>query len=82
MNLQHIEERLLIIFRNANGWLPESQLADMQSLVNAGEPGIALENFCTQLEEYNVTVPQVVRHELIELALEMGMQPSRWILRL
>jgi hypothetical protein len=29
----------------------------MRELVDAGEPGIALENLCTQLYEYDVSVP-------------------------
>ncbi len=81
MNLRHIEERLTIILRNAEGWLPKDQLDDMQSLVAAGEPGVALENFWTQLEEYEVDVPDSVRHEVKDIAMEMGMRPPLWIER-
>jgi hypothetical protein len=46
------------------------------SLVRAGEPGVALENLCTQLEEYDVAVPQDVLRELSEIASAMTMKIS------
>jgi len=81
MDLRHIEERLAAVLRNAAGWLPGDQLAEVQSLVGAGEPGVALENFCTQLEEYDVAVPDDVASELRELAGMMRMKVPRWIER-
>ncbi|AKU94335.1 hypothetical protein AKJ09_00999 [Labilithrix luteola] len=79
--MRRIEERLAIILRNAEGWLPKDQLDDMQSLVAAREPGVALENFWTQLEEYDVDVPDSVRHEIKQIAAEMEMRPPHWIER-
>ena len=81
MDLRHIEERLAAVLSSAKGWLPSEQLAEMQSLVRAGEPGVALENFCTQLEEYDVAVPAHVVIELKNLASLMGMTIPRWIER-
>jgi hypothetical protein len=81
MDLLHIEERLAVVLSNAEGWLPSDQLAQMQSLVRAGEPGVALENFCTQLEEYDVAVPDHIVTELKALAGMMGMKIPRWIER-
>jgi hypothetical protein len=48
----------------------------MRSLVEAGEPGIALENLCTQLHEYDVSVPQDLATELGDLAGAMGLRVS------
>jgi hypothetical protein len=79
MDLREIEERLERLLSNAKAWLPERELEDMLSLVRAGEPGVALENFCTQLEEYDIAVPHDVAVELRELASAMGMRSSRWI---
>jgi len=45
----------------AAGRLPAEQLAE--SLVKAGEPGIALENLWTQLEQYDVPVPADMARE-------------------
>jgi hypothetical protein len=79
MNLRNTESRLLTILNNADGWLPGDQLEDMRSLVRAGEPGVALENFCTQLEEYDFVVPNDVVAELREIARLMGMTIPPWI---
>jgi hypothetical protein len=79
MDLRHVEERLSLLLKKASGWLPPEQLADMTLLVNAGEPGVALENFCTQLEEYEVAVPADVARELKEIAETMGMTVSPWV---
>ena len=81
MDLARVEERLLLLLKNAEGWLPGEQLAEMQSLVRAGEPGVALENFCTQLEEYDVAVPDGAVSELSELASAMGLKIPAWIER-
>jgi hypothetical protein len=67
------------VLSNATHWLPERELKDMLSLVKAGEPGVALENLCTQLEEYDVAVPHEVAVELGSLATAMGMPISSWI---
>ena len=81
VDLRHVEERLEAVLRSAEGWLPSEQLEEIRSLVRAGEPGVALESFCTQLEECDVAVPERVARELGELASMMGMKPSRWIER-
>jgi hypothetical protein len=79
MDLREIEKRLEQALLKATGWLPEGELRDMLSLVRAGEPGVALENFCTQLEENDIAVPRELAAELRELACEMGIRASRWI---
>ena len=38
------------------GTMPEKEVADFHFLIDAGEPGVGLENFCTQLDEYHVPV--------------------------
>jgi hypothetical protein len=79
MDLRIIEKRLALVLKNASGRLPAEQLAEMLSLVNAGEPGVALENFCTQLEEYDIVLPDYAVHELQDIAAVMGMKLPPWI---
>jgi hypothetical protein len=81
MDLRQVEERLAAVLKSAEGWLPGEQLTEMQSLVSAGEPGVALENFCTQLHEYDVAVPDDVVRELKALATAMEMKLPPWIER-
>lgn len=79
MNLPQIELRLAALLDHARDWLPAGQVAGMLELVHAGEPGIALEDLCTQLEEFHVAVPREAAGELRGLALAMGMEVPRWI---
>lgn len=82
MDLPEIERRLGDVLRDASSWLPPEQIAEMSELVQAGEPGVALENLCTQLEEYDVRVPPNVVGELRALAMAMGLELSAWIDRI
>ncbi|MEO6392818.1 MAG: MafI family immunity protein [Pyrinomonadaceae bacterium] len=78
MNLEQIESRLLAILDGFDGYFPAGQLEDMQSLVIAGEPGVALENFCTQLYEYEICVSAATVKELSDLGAAMGIRPDYW----
>jgi hypothetical protein len=82
MDLRRVEARLMLVLNDVDGSLPADELADMRSLVAAGEPGVALENFCAQLEEYDVVVPEEVVLELREIAAAMEMSLSPWMERL
>jgi len=77
MDLREIEQRLEKVLRSRPWPLPQQQITDMIELVQAGEPGVALENFCTQLEEYDVPIPPEVLHELRILASAMGLHPRQ-----
>ncbi len=58
--------------------MPEKEVADFRSLIDAGEPGVGLENFCTQLDEYNVPVDADVLREIRELGLAMRLDSKYW----
>jgi hypothetical protein len=79
MDLREAEARLDEILAGAQEWLPAEQLAEMRGLLAAGEPGVTLENFCTQLEEFDVMIPVAVVDELMGLAVGMGISLSPWI---
>ena len=72
MELEEIETALEAICREAIGWIPADQLADMVELVHAGEPGVALENLCSQLFEFDVVVPLILRDRLRRLGEQWG----------
>ena len=81
MDRGEIEKRLEYILVKATGSLPADELADMIDLVRHGEPGIALENFCTQLDDHDSVVSDDVVGELRPLAAAMGMTLPPWIER-
>jgi hypothetical protein len=74
MSLQGIERRLSAVLARAEAWLPEEELTYFRELVQAGEPGVALEDFCTQLDEHDVDVPGDVARELAQIAFQMKMR--------
>ena len=81
MNPTQAAERLATLLAGAEGRLPQERLAEMRALVAAGEPGLALENFCTQLEVHDVAVPAPIARDLEALASAMGLPVPSWISR-
>jgi hypothetical protein len=77
--LAEIETRLLAILSAFQGPIPLDQLQDMRELCTAGEPGIALENFASQLYEYEVRVDPATLNELEALGNAMKLDPSYWV---
>jgi hypothetical protein len=73
-DLHHVEERLARLLASAMGLLPEEELREMRELVSVGEPGIALENFCMQLFEHDVSVSAELANEVEAVAAAMGMR--------
>ena len=79
MTLPEIEARLVQTLAQCRSLgVPESQLDDMVEWTTAGEPGVALENLCTQLLEYDVVVPVEVVESLRELGTAMGIADWYW----
>lgn len=60
-----------------DGLLPSSDLTSAWELVDAGEPGIALENLCTQLFEYDASLEDEVINQIGHVATRMKMDPDR-----
>lgn len=79
MNRTEIEATLLTLIADcSDGPIPTIQLQEMVSLVNAGEPGVALENLCTQLFEYDVRVHPHVTAQLASIGRAMGIDERYW----
>lgn len=78
MNIQEIEQKLFQILEAFKSDLPPDQIADMKSLIEAGEPGVAFENLCTQLHEYDISIPHRVLRQLANIGGEMELRPEYW----
>lgn len=75
------EAEMLRVIDAARGFLPDAQVIDMVALVRAGEPGVALEVLCAQLEEHDATLPPGALLELEAAAERMEIHLSPWIVR-
>jgi hypothetical protein len=73
-DLRQVEARLARVLGSATGLLPQPELRQMCELVSAGEPGVALENFCTQLHEHDVSVSPELASEVEAVAAAMGIR--------
>ncbi len=78
MILTPLETRVVGVIAMCHGLVPKEQLDDMDQLVRAGEPGVALENLAMQLYEYDVAVEQSTLEEIRSLSEAMGLDPSYW----
>jgi len=78
MDLDEIETQLAAAIKESKAWIPPDQIGDMLELVRAGEPGIALENLCTQLFEFDAVIPLDLRERLGRLGKEMGIANEYW----
>jgi len=76
MKLDEIEKRLLLVLTAFQGPIPAYQLDDMRDLCRAGEPGVALENFATQLDEYSVPIRKELFEEIATLGKAMNLDPK------
>lgn len=55
--------------------LPADDVTSVEGLIDGGEPGVALENLCTQLYEYEAAVTAEQLRELRLLAMAMDLNP-------
>jgi|GEM_PF-3763162 len=53
-------------------------LAEPLSFNEAGEPGIALEELCRQMDEYDVIVPLSIYEKIVTLGVAMGLNSAEW----
>lgn len=79
MNIAHIERQVLALLKSVHDiGIPSEVLTELASLAQAGEPGVALEDFCAQLYEYDVEVPAPMLATIRELGTAMGLADKHW----
>jgi len=79
MDASEIEAELLDVIERCRGLaVPAHELDEMASLAKAGECGVALENLCTQLFEYDAEVSMAVLAALKVLGAVMGIDEKYW----
>jgi hypothetical protein len=62
---------------NKASYLPE-RIEDMRELAEAGEWGIALENLCSNLYDFDVALSDEEVREIESLAAAMRFRPGSW----
>jgi hypothetical protein len=79
MDLEAVASTLrAVVIDLEGGGLSASDIEYVWSLLDAGEPGVALEHLCDQLFEYDVTVPARVLEQISAAGEAMGLASDRW----
>lgn len=78
MDFESITGALRAIVVALDGRLPTVDIDNAWGLIDAGEPGVALENLCTQLYEYDVLVPREVLRQIVSAGEAMQLSPDLW----
>ena len=78
MDMQEIERKLLEEIQTYAGQLPADQVKDIADLAQAGEPGVAFENLCMQLYEYDIAVDNGMLSKLKSIGIAMGIESEYW----
>ncbi len=58
--------------------LPRDDIENVWEFIDVGEPGLALETLCTQLDEYDIAVPPEVLDQMRTIGHGMGLDASLW----
>ncbi|MFV2009377.1 MULTISPECIES: MafI family immunity protein [unclassified Micromonospora] len=58
--------------------LPRRDVESIWGLIDAGEPGVAFENLCTQLDEYEVSTNESTRSDLAAVGDYLGIDARIW----
>ena len=59
--------------------LPASDITAIWESIEGGEPGIAFEDLCTQMQEYEIHVDEETRKVLSEIEAYTGSAPQLWL---
>lgn len=70
--------RRLHLAMDAARTLPLGDLEQIEDLIQAGEQRVALENLCTQVYEYDITLPLYLRDLLAEAGQQLGVASRYW----
>lgn len=72
------EARIASLLQELSVYLTEADVEQIRELLQAGEPGIALENLCTQLYEHDGECSSQQYDEIERIGRSMGISPNRW----
>ena len=78
MDMNAIESSLLKVLEEFAQSLPRQQVSGMRELVIAGEAGVAFENLCTQIFEYDLIPTGHILDQLQQIGIAMGINSKYW----
>ena len=76
--MKDVEKELLEIVEELSDQLEKDILSHIKDLAQAGEWGVALEDLCNMLFEYDVKISQRIFNRIEKLGIAMSMEKSSW----
>lgn len=74
---EQITPRLHLTMDAAN-YHPLRDVEHIEGLIQVGERGVAFENLCTQIYEYEIRLPSDLRETLVSIGERLGVAPRYW----
>jgi hypothetical protein len=78
MKFQDIQQRFALLLEECREHIKPEQHAELIAMVQAGEPGIALEIVATQLHDQDIAVSAAFLEELRTLGQAMKLDEEHW----
>jgi hypothetical protein len=76
--MTQLEIQFIAIVNEQSLALPKPDVDEIRSLVDDNELGVAFENFCTQLYEYDAPCTSEQIHRIAALGLALKVSPRYW----
>ena len=76
--LTDIEQVVLEVVNACSSQLAPERVADMRDLIAYGEPGVALENVCSELIETDARVSELVYQKIVGAGVAIGLPTCTW----
>ena len=74
---EEITRRLHLVMDAAND-LPLRDVEQVEGLIQVGERGVAFENLCTQIYEYDIRLPSDLRDTFASIGEQLGVAARYW----
>ena len=74
--MKALELQFTTLLRELSRSLTETDIEQIRELVNAGELGVAFENFCTQLYEWDAVCSREQIDQIAYIGEAMGIKPD------
>jgi hypothetical protein len=76
--MKMLEQKFQVVCKELSNSFTATEILDIQILIDAGELGVAFENFCTQLDERDVICSLDQINRLAAIGTAMGIRPIYW----
>lgn len=76
---KNLKEIIVNLFESNQEFLPPEDVESISELIEYGEGGIAFENLCTQLYEYDCPITQESYSLIEEIGRGLHLNEKRWL---